>query len=111
MKYLDEETGKVDLAIEVKRQKIALLCESREDYDQRDDDGKKVSHVLKDAKALIFLRFHQCDVVDALLTDAATRGVGCRYLVQHLRDRGRGTPSRGSSISSSALRRRRSTRA
>lgn len=45
--------------------------------------GKKVPHVLKNAKTLIFPRFHQLDAVDALLADAETRGVGRRYLIQH----------------------------
>lgn len=45
--------------------------------------GKKVPHVLKNAKKLIFPRFHQLDVVNKLLADVAEKGVGERYLIQH----------------------------
>ncbi len=45
--------------------------------------GKKVPHVMKNAKRLIFPRYHQLDVVDALLEDVAENGVGKRYLIQH----------------------------
>lgn len=45
--------------------------------------GKKVPHVLKNAKKLIFPRFHQLDVVSKLLADVAEKGVGERYLIQH----------------------------
>ena len=45
--------------------------------------GKKVPHVLKNAKKLIFPRYHQLDVVDELISDAETCGVGKRYLIQH----------------------------
>ena len=45
--------------------------------------GKKVPHILKNAKKLIFPRYHQLDVVTRLLADASEKGVGERYLVQH----------------------------
>ena len=45
--------------------------------------GKKVPHVMKNVKKLIFPRYHQLDVVDALLGDVSENGVGKRYLIQH----------------------------
>ena len=45
--------------------------------------GKKVSHVLKNAKKLVFPRYHQLDVVGRLVADVEKKGVGRRYLVQH----------------------------
>ena len=45
--------------------------------------GKKVPHILKNAKLLIFPRFHQLDVVDKLMEDVETEGIGKRYLIQH----------------------------
>lgn len=45
--------------------------------------GVKVPHIIRNAKALIFPRFHQLDVVDKLIDDVETEGVGKRYLIQH----------------------------
>ena len=45
--------------------------------------GKKVAHILKNAKKLIFPRYHQLDVVNRLLENAESVGVGERYLIQH----------------------------
>jgi len=45
--------------------------------------GKKVPHTMKNVKKLIFPRYHQLDVVDALLGDVSENGVGKRYLIQH----------------------------
>lgn len=45
--------------------------------------GKKVPHILKNAKKLIFPRYHQLDVVNRLLQNAESAGVGERYLIQH----------------------------
>ena len=45
--------------------------------------GKKVPHVMKNVKKLIFPRYHQLDVVDELLGDVSENGVGKRYLIQH----------------------------
>ena len=45
--------------------------------------GVVVPHILRNAKKLIFPRFHQLDVVNRLLDDAGTKGVGSRYLIQH----------------------------
>lgn len=45
--------------------------------------GKKVAHIMKNAKKLIFPRFHQLDVVTRLLADVSEKGVGERYLIQH----------------------------
>lgn len=61
------------------------------DYGEKDSEkkGKKkqkqvaVPHIMKNAKKLIFPRFHQLDVVTRLLADVAEKGVGGRYLIQH----------------------------
>jgi type I restriction enzyme R subunit len=45
--------------------------------------GKKVPHILKNAKKLIFPRYHQLDVVNRLVSDVEGSGVGKRYLIQH----------------------------
>lgn len=44
---------------------------------------KKVPHLLKNAKGLIFPRYHQLDVVNRLHDDATSKGVGQKYLIQH----------------------------
>lgn len=44
---------------------------------------KKVIHIMKNAKKLIFPRFHQLDVVNSLVSDVAQTGVGKTYLVEH----------------------------
>lgn len=44
---------------------------------------KKVSHIMKNAKRLIFPRFHQLDVVTKLEQDVAREGVGKTYLIEH----------------------------
>lgn len=44
---------------------------------------KKVPHILRNAKKLIFPRFHQLDVVDKLIADVQEKGVGKRYLIEH----------------------------
>ncbi len=45
--------------------------------------GKKVPHILRNAKKLIFPRYHQLDVVNRLLEEVGTAGVGGHYLIQH----------------------------
>ncbi|MBR4326936.1 MAG: type I restriction endonuclease subunit R [Bacteroidales bacterium] len=45
--------------------------------------GKKVPHVMKNARTLIFPRYHQLDVVSRLTADVRTVGVGKTYLIQH----------------------------
>ena len=45
--------------------------------------GKKVAHIMKNAKRLIFPRYHQLDVVSKLYEDVATIGVGKTYLIEH----------------------------
>ena len=45
--------------------------------------GKKVPHILKNARKLVFPRYHQLDVVQRLLDDVSVYGVGKRYLIQH----------------------------
>ena len=44
---------------------------------------KMVPHIMKNAKKLIFPRFHQLDVVNKLVTDVADKGVGKTYLIEH----------------------------
>ena len=44
---------------------------------------KKVPHIMKNAKTLIFPRFHQLDVVTKLTADVTEKGVGKTYLIEH----------------------------
>ena len=44
---------------------------------------KKVPHIMKNAKKLIFPRYHQLDVVTKLEDDVAEVGVGKTYLIEH----------------------------
>ena len=44
---------------------------------------KKVPHIMKNAKKLVFPRYHQLDVVSKLTTDVAEKGVGKTYLIEH----------------------------
>lgn len=44
---------------------------------------KKVAHVMKNAKKLIFPRYHQLDVVNKLVADVSAKGVGKTYLIEH----------------------------
>lgn len=52
------------------------------DYDEAKTQ-KKVPHIMKNAKKLIFPRFHQLDVVTKLIADVADKGVGKTYLIEH----------------------------
>ncbi|MDO4948784.1 MAG: DEAD/DEAH box helicase family protein [Bacteroidales bacterium] len=52
------------------------------DYDEAKTQ-KKVPHIMKNAKKLIFPRFHQLDVVTKLVADVADKGVGRTYLIEH----------------------------
>lgn len=52
------------------------------DYDEAKTQ-KKVAHIMKNAKKLIFPRYHQLDVVTKLEEDVAKVGVGKTYLIQH----------------------------
>ncbi|MCR5456018.1 MAG: DEAD/DEAH box helicase family protein [Bacteroidales bacterium] len=45
--------------------------------------GKRVPHIMKNAKVMIFPRYHQFDVVSRLTADVSTMGVGKTYLIQH----------------------------
>lgn len=45
--------------------------------------GKVVPHIMRNAKRLIFPRFHQLDVVSKLNADVASLGVGKTYLIEH----------------------------
>lgn len=44
---------------------------------------KKVPHIMRNAKKLIFPRYHQLDFVEAAVSDVEEFGVGKTYLVQH----------------------------
>ena len=44
---------------------------------------KKVPHIMRNAKKLIFPRYHQLDVVTKLEEDVANVGVGKTYLIEH----------------------------
>lgn len=52
------------------------------DYDEAKTQ-KKVPHIMKNAKKLIFPRYHQLDVVGKLVDDVAEMGVGKTYLIEH----------------------------
>jgi len=52
------------------------------DYDEAKTQ-KKVPHIMKNAKKLIFPRYHQLDVVTKLIDDVADKGVGKTYLIEH----------------------------
>ena len=52
------------------------------DYDEAKTQ-KKVPHIMKNAKKLIFPRYHQLDVVSKLVDDVSEMGVGKTYLIQH----------------------------
>lgn len=52
------------------------------DYDEAKTQ-KKVPHIMKNAKKLIFPRYHQLDVVSKLVNDVAEMGVGKTYLIEH----------------------------
>ena len=52
------------------------------DYDEAKTQ-KKVVHIMKNAKKLIFPRYHQLDVVTKLEQNVAQLGVGKTYLIQH----------------------------
>lgn len=44
---------------------------------------KRVPHIMKNARVLIFPRYHQLDVVEQLTADVAKVGVGKTYLIEH----------------------------
>ncbi len=52
------------------------------DYDEAKTQ-KKVPHIMKNAKKLVFPRYHQLDVVSKLVDDVAEKGVGKTYLIEH----------------------------
>ncbi len=52
------------------------------DYDEAKTQ-KKVPHIMKNAKKLVFPRYHQLDVVSKLVEDVAEIGVGKTYLIEH----------------------------
>lgn len=52
------------------------------DYDEAKTQ-KKVPHIMKNAKKLVFPRYHQLDVVSKLTSDVAKVGVGKTYLIEH----------------------------
>ena len=44
---------------------------------------KRVPHIMKNARVLIFPRYHQLDVVQRLTQDAVRVGMGRTYLIEH----------------------------
>lgn len=52
------------------------------DYDEAKTQ-KKVAHIMKNAKKLIFPRYHQLDVVKKLVVHVENVGVGKTYLIEH----------------------------
>lgn len=52
------------------------------DYDEAKTQ-KKVPHIMKNAKMLIFPRYHQLDAVSKIVEDVANKGVGKKYLIEH----------------------------
>lgn len=52
------------------------------DYDETKTQ-RKVAHIMRNAKKLIFPRYHQLDVVNRLTSEVAEHGVGKTYLIQH----------------------------
>lgn len=63
---------------------IADLISNFAVFDYGDKKSRVVvPHILKNAKKLIFPRYHQLDVVNKLLDEVSTKGVGGRYLIQH----------------------------
>ncbi len=57
------------------------LTDILENYAQRVEE--KDERTGKTKRSMIFPRYHQRDVVQKLVADAATRGAGQRYLIQH----------------------------
>lgn len=75
-KYLWEEVLQPDTLADIIGNYILF------DYGEA-KSGKKVPHIMKNAKMLIFPRYHQLRVVTDLLKDVASKGVGEKYLIQH----------------------------
>lgn len=68
----------------IKKDVIADLISNFAMMDYGEAKKKRaVPHVLRNAKKLIFPRYHQLDVVNKLLDDVTTNGVGKQYLIQH----------------------------
>lgn len=74
--YLWEQILQKDIVAEIIMNYVLF------DYDEAKTQ-KKVPHIMKNAKRLIFPRFHQLDVVTKLTADVADKGVGKTYLIQH----------------------------
>lgn len=74
--YLWEQILQKDIVAEIIMNYVLF------DYDEAKIQ-KKVPHIMKNAKRLIFPRFHQLDVVTKLTADVADKGVGKTYLIQH----------------------------
>ncbi|MGN1219993.1 MAG: type I restriction endonuclease subunit R [Candidatus Cryptobacteroides sp.] len=96
-KGLPDGMGAGNPAVEPGKHKVAYFWENILQKDSLSDiilnyalvdygeakTGKKVPHILKNAKKLIFPRYHQLDVVSKLLADVSEKGVGERYLIEH----------------------------
>lgn len=74
--YLWEEILKKDIVSDIIMNYVLF------DYDEAKTQ-KKVPHIMKNAKKLIFPRYHQLDVVTKLVKDVSERGVGKTYLIEH----------------------------
>ncbi len=74
--YLWEEVLQKDIVSDIIMNYVLF------DYDEAKTQ-KKVSHIMKNAKKLIFPRYHQLDAVTKLIADVAEKGVGKTYLIEH----------------------------
>ncbi|MCI6336805.1 MAG: type I restriction endonuclease [Prevotella sp.] len=74
--YLWEQVLRRDTVADI------LMNYTQFDYGEK-KTMKMVPHIMKNAKKLIFPRFHQLDVVNKLIDDVETCGVGKRYLIMH----------------------------
>lgn len=68
----------------LKKDVIADLISNFVTFDYGDrNTNRNVPRQLRNAKKLIFPRYHQLDVVNKLLDEVSTQGVGGTYLIQH----------------------------
>lgn len=68
----------------LRRDMIADIISNFAMFDYGEAKSKKrMAHIMRNAKKLIFPRYHQLDVVNRLLDEVGAAGVGGRYLIQH----------------------------